>query len=237
MNPPNLIEKIRKLLALANSSNENEAAVAAEKASVLLAQYNLTLTDIGTDQETEINRKLIEQTSRYITWKMILLTGIAQGNGCEALRNNYTGMMTVVGTPTSLMVCQQLYDYLSKTIERRAKYRKGRGRAYLNAFRVGCATRLSERLIAQREQMEESGIAGEGDIPPTPALVVRSMFEKNQQAINHYFEQQGIHVKTRDISEVSSELGYYSGYQVGDQISLNQQVRSSESVKRLSSSD
>ena len=41
----NIFEKINKLLALANSSNENEATVAAQKASLLLAQYNLSLAD------------------------------------------------------------------------------------------------------------------------------------------------------------------------------------------------
>jgi hypothetical protein len=38
-----IVERIKKLLALATSSNENESTAAAEKASLLLAQYNLSL--------------------------------------------------------------------------------------------------------------------------------------------------------------------------------------------------
>jgi hypothetical protein len=49
-----VIDKINKLLALANSPNEHEAALAAQKASVLLTQYNLSLADLGKDDLTEI---------------------------------------------------------------------------------------------------------------------------------------------------------------------------------------
>ncbi len=228
----NIIEKINKLLALANSSNENEAAVAVEKASLLLAQYNLSLADLGSDDLTDITELVVETTSKFISWKMLLLSGIAEANGCQALRNNYKGNMKLIGSHASLIVCQNLYDYLSKAIDRRAKYRQGRGRAYLNAFRVGCATRLSQRLADQRQEIENSGIAGSSEAAATPAIVVRSMFEKSESAIAEYLKQQGVQIKTQSY-QLSSELGFNSGYQVGDQISLHKQMQAGNSIKRL----
>lgn len=230
-----IIEKINKLLALATSSNENEATAAAEKASLLLAQYNLSLADLGKDEEFEITEGTVENTPRFVTWKMILLSGIAEANSCSAMRTNYSGDMKLVGPSISLIVCQHLYEYLSNAIERRVKYRKGNGRglAYLNAFRVGCATRLSQRLLAQKEEIEKSGIAGTADTPASPAIVVRSMFEKNEQAIADYLEQKGVKLKSRSSSQISSELGFESGYRVGDKISLQKQMQSGEQVKRL----
>jgi hypothetical protein len=41
-----IIEKIQKLLALATSSNENEAALAAAKAQELLVKYNLNMNEV-----------------------------------------------------------------------------------------------------------------------------------------------------------------------------------------------
>jgi hypothetical protein len=164
---------------------------------------------------------------------MILLNGIAEANGCSAYRNNWIGNMELIGNDTSLIICKNLYEYLRTTIERLVKYRKGRGRAYLNAFRVGCATRLSERLITQRKEMENSGIAGSGDALSTPAIVVRSMFEKSAEAIAHYLNQQGVEVTTRSAFQGSSELGFNSGYEVGDKISLHEQVQASDSIKKL----
>lgn len=231
-----IIDKINKLLALASSSNENEAAVAAEKASLLLTQYNLTLADLGKDEFTDITEDVVETTNRFVTWKMVLLGGIAKANGCMALHNSYTGNMELIGNAASLIVCQHLYDYLSKTIEKRAKYRKGRGRAYLNAFRIGCATRLSERLAAQRKEMENSGLSGNADTPATPAIVVRSMFEKSAQAIAEYLKQQGVTLTTKSY-QTSSETGFHSGYQVGNKINLNQQVKAGDNLKQLTSTE
>jgi len=231
-----LITKIKKMLALATSSNENEATIAAEKASLLLAQYNLSLADLGSDQKEEISETVIETTSRTVTWKIILLSGIADANSCDAMRNNYTGNMFLVGSSTNLIVCQHLYQYLTQAIERQAKSCQGKGRAYLNAFRVGCATRLRQRLLTQKEEMKQSGIAGNGETPATPAIVVRSMFERNQDAIADYLRQRGIKVKVRSASGVSSEEGFYLGYEVAEKISLHQQINSDNSRKTLKES-
>ena len=176
---------------------------------------------------TDITQEVVENTNRFTSWKIILLDGIAEANGWQSFRSNYTGNMILIGNRGSLIVCQHLYEYLSKTIERRAKYRKGRGRAYLNAFRVGCATRLSERLLLQRQEMEQSGISGNSSTPATSAIVVRSMFAKSAEAIEQYLRSQGIKVKEQSC-QTSSKLGFQSGYQVGDKISLDQQVQSAE---------
>ncbi|MCC3448196.1 MAG: DUF2786 domain-containing protein [Microcoleus sp. PH2017_39_LGB_O_B] len=230
-----IVEKIKKLLALATSSNENESTAAAAKASVLLAQYNLSLADLGPNHQEEIDQSGVETTSKFVTWKMILFSGIAEANGCTGMRNNYSGSMFLVGSSTNLIVCKHLYEYLSSAIEKRAKYRKGSGRglAYLNAFRVGCATRLRQRLLEQKREMEESGIPGSVDTAATPAIVVRSMFEKNEQAIADYLESQGVKVKTRAGAQISSEVGFNSGYEVGDKISLQKQVQPEGEQKKL----
>ena len=233
-----IVERIKKLLALATSSNENESTAAAEKASLLLAQYNLSLADLGPNHQEEIDENSVETTSKFVTWKMMLLSGIADANGCNAMRNTYNGSMFLVGTSTNLLVCKHLYEYLSSAIEKRAKYRKGNGRglAYLNAFRVGCATRLRQRLLEQKQEMEKSGIPGSGDAAGTPGIVVRSMFEKNQLAIADYLEGRGVKIRTRTDSQVSSAAGFNSGYEVGDKISLHKQVQPEEEQKQLNES-
>ena len=81
--------------------------------------------------------------------------------------------------------------------------------------------------------MEESGIPGTADTAATPAIVVRSMFEKNEQAIADYLKGRGVKVKTRTDSQVSSEAGFNSGYEVGDKISLQKQVQPPEDMKQL----
>lgn len=216
-----LLEKISKLLALANSPNENEAALAAEKAAELLAQHNLCIADLGKDEDEDITKGIIDQTGRYVTWKMWILAGIASANGCQAMRSSYSGEMRLVGTKTNITVSQYLYQYLTTVVDKLVKQHKGKGRAFINAFRVGCATRLRQRLEQRRKQMEEKGIAASTDHNSTSALVVRSMFEKNTLAIEAYLKQEGVKFKTQKSTEVSSDLGFSFGYIAGEQISLN----------------
>jgi len=84
--------------------------------------------------------------------------------------------------------------------------------------------------------MEKSGIPGSGDAAATPGIVVRSMFEKNQQAIADYLEGRGVKIRTRTDSQVSSAAGFNSGYEVGDKISLHKQVQPEEEQKQLNES-
>lgn len=51
-----IIEKIKKLLALANSSNEHEAALAAGHAQRLLSEHNLAMADIDATHKPDIAR-------------------------------------------------------------------------------------------------------------------------------------------------------------------------------------
>lgn len=51
MDKKQVLEKIQKLLSLANSSNANEAKIAADKASELLTKYNLSMQDIAGNRD------------------------------------------------------------------------------------------------------------------------------------------------------------------------------------------
>jgi len=62
------------------------------------------------------------------------------------------------------------------------------------------------------------------------------MFEKNQQAIAKYLETLGGKVKTRTGSQISSEAGFNTGYEVGDKISLHKQVKPQGDMKQLNES-
>lgn len=53
MNRDDVIEKVQKLLSLASSPNEHEAAVAAAKAHELLTRYNLSIEDVDQSRLSE----------------------------------------------------------------------------------------------------------------------------------------------------------------------------------------
>ena len=53
MNPEEAIEKARKLLALGQSDNEHEAALAVAQANRILARFEIELASLGTETEED----------------------------------------------------------------------------------------------------------------------------------------------------------------------------------------
>lgn len=51
-----VVEKIQKLLALANSDNENEAKLASKKAHELMIKYNLSASEVEMINKEYINK-------------------------------------------------------------------------------------------------------------------------------------------------------------------------------------
>lgn len=114
------IEKIRKVLTLTTSSNEHEAALAAERAQHLLAEYRLTLADI---ENAEIGRSIV---GRKGGWSDVLLTTVATACGCSALMHVQPlvegGMAaSVFGTALDRRTAVRMYSQMRSMIEERSK--------------------------------------------------------------------------------------------------------------------
>ena len=238
-----LIEKIKKLLALSVSSNENEAAIAAQKAQELLVLHNLEISDLS-DSDNEILEVDIEESGKIYDWKLTLSHGVAIANSCKSLKWNYRGKgakLVFYGNKTNTMICQHLYEYLVGAIQNSSKEHKGKGTSYLNSFKVGCANRLAHRLIEKRNKMKESGVTGTSDTPSVPAIVVRSMFEKQEGAVNEYVKNIGMPIKLvstlkeSDLLDTKKRSAMSEGYKAADKINLHQQINPSNSreLKRL----
>ena len=233
-----LVERIKKLLALSESSNENEAAIAAQKTQELLVLHNLELSDLS-ESDNEIKEVNIEESSKISNWKLSLADGVAKANSCKVLKRIYRNrgtILTLYGNSANIIICQHLYEYLIGAIQNSAKEHKGKGTSYLNAFKLGCANRLYHRLMEQRNKMKESGFAETQDTPLVPAIVVRSMLEKQEESVNKYIEESvGTRIKyvptikSSDLFNDEKRSALSEGYKAADKISLNQQLNPSKS--------
>ncbi|MGB4598452.1 MAG: DUF2786 domain-containing protein [Trichlorobacter sp.] len=76
-----VIEKVRKLLALSNSSNEHEAALAAAHAQRLLAEHNLAMSELEVREEGAGEAELL--VARTVPkWLSALFATVANGFDC-----------------------------------------------------------------------------------------------------------------------------------------------------------
>ena len=130
--PDKIMERIRKLMRLKESTNsEGEARAAAAAASRLLKEYNLSLFDIsGRAQETvfAIGRSgaFSYKDAFGSYWKRDLLNVLCRYNYCRILLCRGTTDMFIVGTDENITAVTVLYDYL-RTAFRRAGRREAQG--------------------------------------------------------------------------------------------------------------
>lgn len=81
-----IIRKIKHCLALAQSSNENEAATAMRQAQALMREYQLTETDVHLSDVGEAQSS-ISRTERRPMWDRQLSAVVAKVFNCKSLRS------------------------------------------------------------------------------------------------------------------------------------------------------
>lgn len=92
-----VIEKIKKLLALSNSSNEHEAALAASHAQRLLSEHNLAMTDVEARKEAEVADKVETDAAKTLPkWVWELLWGVQKAFDCQVVHKGI-GKIVFIG--------------------------------------------------------------------------------------------------------------------------------------------
>jgi len=86
MNRDQALSKIKKCLALAKSSNPNEAATAMRQAQKLMAEHNVTETDVSLADVSEQGTPT--QLNASTPWEGFLSQMVAKSFGCEVFRRH-----------------------------------------------------------------------------------------------------------------------------------------------------
>ena len=194
---PTIVSRIRKLLALAEGSEGNEAEVAAGMAQRLMAEHAITLSHLDEAELLEadpigIHKFIVGLNSQ---WRMQLAWALAGHCNVTALRSTEWDSATdkrVVyavgyGHRSDLEVWEYLYGVAVREITKRTKahrrvapsdYNTGTvDRAYMNRYRLGLVKGLRHRLERDRKQRDARRSQEEG-------LVLQSRLDRAAQAMN-----------------------------------------------------
>lgn len=132
-----IVEKIQKLLSLANSSNENEAKSATNKANELLLKYNLNLQEVE-DHQNEYGIQNIAETGltikphqnmitdllqKYFFVKILIgrkYVGTSSGKWAyyKPARSQYKKIIKLVGTSENCQIAAYIFSYLNEAYPR-----------------------------------------------------------------------------------------------------------------------
>jgi hypothetical protein len=180
-----IIEKIKKLLALANSSNEHEAALAASHAQRLLSEYNLAMADIEATKQPDTADRVETSVSKTLPkWMRHLSGGVSTAFDCQAIHHPATGKMTFIGVGADVQVAAYTFAYLDSTIRQLCTtYMKKHVSAALTnrnrelmrqSYYLGAVSTINARL---REQKLQTPVTIGALVPLKEALIKQTMNE------------------------------------------------------------
>ncbi|GAM10391.1 hypothetical protein OR1_02680 [Geobacter sp. OR-1] len=188
-----VIEKIRKLLALANSSNEHEAALAASHAQRLLSEHNLAMADIESEQKPQSADKVEAQVSKTLPkWVRNLSAGVCTAFDCQAVHHPATGRMTFIGVGADVQVAAYTFSYLDKTLRRlcssfmkinSSDRHTNRHRELMRqSYYLGAVSTITGRL---REQKIQTPITPGALVPIKEGLIKKAMSDMGPMRTFH----------------------------------------------------
>ncbi|MCB9587401.1 MAG: DUF2786 domain-containing protein [Polyangiaceae bacterium] len=168
------LERIAKLLALAESPNEHEAQAAMSAARRLMLKYNLEEI-AAPNRSTQGFRHLGEPTGRVSESERILAVILSEYFFVETiwvpvwrpLEGKRGSVLEAIGSRANLEMAHYVYDFLSHTAEqlwRLHKERQGiRGNRDRRAFVAGVMNGFRQKLESERKQATQQGLVWVGD--------------------------------------------------------------------------
>lgn len=197
-----IIEKIRKMMALAsNNPSEAEATSAALMAQKLMAKYHVEEKELGEDiSESNIESLTIILSGKVQKWRISLAQALARNFRCRVYLVN--GDVTFYGFTEDIQICSEVFkslysigNKLSEKAKREVRKEDGTAKGVKNSFCLGFV----------------SGIRKELEKQCTALMVVVP------QEVNDQFEEMtaNFKVKSSTIKTNVNSSAYIQGFQAG----------------------
>jgi len=214
-----LLDRVRKLLALAGSPNVHEAALAASRAQALIETHRLEALlaaeqsaeaepiDDGRDDPLELGRRVRK-------WKQLLASQLAGMNGCVAWTAGRRGdqRLMVAGRAGDRAAVFEVWSWLVQRIEwLSATEGAGRDRSWHEAFRVGAAQTILRRM--QRARLEARDA-----LDSTALAVIEPALRARAEATRRFVEQ-NLRLKPGRALRLDAD-GYSRGKRAGETFEL-----------------
>jgi len=133
----NIIDKIKKLLRLSTSNNENEAALALQRAKELMDKYNLSEVSLNDqfiednfneNNVFEIGLKFTAYNKRLPVYKDIIAANIANIFSCKSIRNypiiidnEIKYCIGLIGFEADVIIAEYAIEYTINFIDKKVK--------------------------------------------------------------------------------------------------------------------
>jgi len=222
-----IIDKIRHLRSLAQSSNLNEATAAAAAADRLISKYRISEVEISVankaaDLPAIEDKEILYESGRVTLWKKNLANILAEHYGCYMWNNciringRKVSRYRLVGVENDIAITRYMFAWLLTEIERLSKLHCiGMGHVYANSYCTGAVVGIKKQL----EQIKQEERASAKDEQTTTALACLDERVDKAKATLYTLRNNLVTVKSRSYSQYDGSA-YSLGVNVGKSIHL-----------------
>lgn len=225
-------DKIKRLLALSESSNEHEAKSALLKAKELMAKHKISEVDLENIKNKKVKKVATRFTcsKRREAWMINLSAVIGQNFCCQAVRlhrwNEQTNTICFVGLEDDIDACIAVYDYAvccaRDGIKKIKKETEGYSREYRKRLCDGYGFGFSSGVERAFERQKENDETGWALVMVIPAEVA----EATKDLGHHDFKGAA--------QEQMSRRAYCEGYEDGEKFDPSTKLTEEEKEETLS---
>ena len=239
------IDKIEKLLALAESANENEAAFAMQKANELIEKYNIKQLHTGLDiQYTHaiINRKRkrIESYQRQICaiLRDFFYVKIVCSSLYDPLLDQSHKTIEILGSTENVTIAEYCYYFLENQLsslwsKNKHRYR-GNTRTEKNSYYLGLLKGFKEKLQQQKKSAwNENGkpFPDNSKKTPTPPKMASLVLAEDLR-LNEYLQTRFPRLSTRSLAGPRViKATYGDGVTTGKRITFHKGIAKTDGNK------
>lgn len=226
------LARIEKLLALGNSANEHEAALAIDKAQELLAKHHLEGLQRG--EPSRYASVVIDQkTSRIATYKKHIAAllkkhfcvRVVLGELYDPERDRYGKTIELFGTREDLAVAEYCYRFLEHRLPLlwAAHSRGGKGFAQRSSYYLGVVRGFAEQM-AER---------GKTAARPSPQPEAKALLLVEEQRLDWFVGLRFPRLRTVSGRRTKVDPGLYgAGVSAGRQLELRHGVSDNHQLPR-----
>lgn len=221
-------ERIKKLLNLSSSPNENEAALALKKAQELLEKYELSMSEVFAVTYDNIHEAHVHAGRRipkWIVWLASMIAeifelGIYRHYKLDPALNTYIPLLTFVGFEADLLVADYCFHFLRRAIEGNYRMKRAELRAegaqrlppgFKNSYALGFIKAVEEKIML----LTRCNNLGQQYVSPAQADL--PVLKRNE--IQKYMENLNLR-KGRSNKTELNHLGYVLGVSDGSKASV-----------------
>lgn len=235
--PDNIIEKIRKLMALADKNSgatESEMEVALSMAQALMMKHAIDEDRIRPKDAPGAKERVVgDDGVGFMPWMTNLAAAAATLNMCKSLQqklHNGHYAFFFVGRPEAAEAAEMLLKQLIKEVDRLYKMnmpktipQSQRGK-YRDNFKFACSTRINARAWQIMETMKKDDQLAINKTGSTALVVASTVAQRLREAEDWINEKYGDTIKATKRRGRSGQ-GLAEGLRAGDQAKIREELK------------